>query len=125
VHGTMTAWRRLSRDIDLLRIDLAASEHLAEMRKLPIPVEADGIAVGVVQWIHVDLADDVAFSNHPEDCSDGGWLQVLHIFPQPIPVIAGEHLDVMVGHDRTSLIVMPALDALNDKARVERNGRLA
>jgi tetratricopeptide (TPR) repeat protein len=107
VHGTMTSWRRLSRDIDLLRIDLSAREHFAEIRTLSIPVEEDGIAVGVVQWMNVDLAEGVSFSNHPNDYSDGGWLQVLHIFPQPISVTAGRPLDVMVGHDRSSLIVMP------------------
>lgn len=105
-YGTMTSWRRLSRDIDLLRLDLSAKEHVAEIRKLPIPVLKDGVAAGVVQWMNVDLADGVAFSNHPDDYSDGGWLQVLHTFPQPIPVRAGEPLDVMVGHDRSSLIVM-------------------
>jgi predicted RNA methylase len=108
VHGTMTSWRRLSTDIDLLRIDLSAREYFADIRRLPIRVLKDGVAVGIVQWLNVDLADDVAFSNHPDDNSDGGWLQVLHTFPQPIPVSAGEQLDVMVGHDRTSLIVMPA-----------------
>jgi hypothetical protein len=102
----MTSWRRLSGDIDLLRIDLSAREHVAEIRKLSIPVEEDGMAVGVIQWMNVDLADGVAFSNHPNDYADGGWLQVLHAFPDPIPVTAGEHLDVMVGHDRNSLIVM-------------------
>jgi Ribosomal protein L11 methyltransferase (PrmA)/Tetratricopeptide repeat len=107
VHGTMTAWRRLSPDIDLLRIDLTAREHTAEIRKLSIPVEADGVAVGVVQWMHVDLAEGVAFSNHPNDYTDGGWLQVLHAFPRPIPVTAGKPIDVMVGHDRSSLMVMP------------------
>jgi predicted RNA methylase len=107
VHGTMTSWRRLSSDIDLLRIDLSAKEHVAEIRKLSIPVEHDGKAVGIVQWINVDLADGVGFSNHPDDYSDGGWLQVLHTFPQPISVTAGKHLDIMVGHDRSSLIVMP------------------
>jgi type II protein arginine methyltransferase len=110
VHGTMTSWRRLSEDIDLLRIDLSAREHLAEIRKLPIPVLEDGVAVGIVQWMNLDLADGVAFSNHPDDYSDGGWLQVLHTFPRPIRVSAGERLDVMVGHDRNSLIVMPAPD---------------
>ncbi len=35
VHGTMTSWRRLSRDVDLLRIDLTSAKHGAEMRKLP------------------------------------------------------------------------------------------
>jgi type II protein arginine methyltransferase len=117
VHGTMTSWRRLSGDVDLLRIDLSAREHPAEIRKLPVPVEEDGVAVGVVQWMNVDLADGVAFSNHPDDYSDGGWLQVLHTFPQPIAVSAGELLDLMVGHDRTSLIVMPAPGAPKDELR--------
>ena len=108
VHGTMTSWRRLSGDIDLLRIDLSAREHVAEIRRQPIKVVKDGVAVGIVQWMNIDLADDLAFSNHPDAQSDGGWLQVLHTFPQPIPVRAGEQLDVMVGHDRSSLIVMPA-----------------
>jgi predicted RNA methylase/Tfp pilus assembly protein PilF len=111
VHGTMTSWRRLSGDIDLLRIDLSAREHLADIRKLPVPVREDGVAVGIVQWMNVELAEGVAFSNHPDEQSNGGWLQVLHTFPRPIPVRAGEQLDLMVGHDRQSLIVMPASTA--------------
>ncbi len=111
VHGTMTSWRRLSPDVDLLRIDLTAREHGAEIRKLPIPVLKDGIAVGIVQWMNLDVAEGVGFSNHPDENSDGGWLQVLHTFPQPISVAAGGQLDMMVGHDRTSLIVMPAASA--------------
>lgn len=79
--------------------------HLDEM---PIKVAKNRGAVGIVQWMSVDLADRVAFSNHPDAQSDGGWPQVLHTFPQPIPVSAGEQLDVMVGHDRRSLIVTPA-----------------
>ena len=65
----------------------------------------DGIAIGIVQWINVDLADGVTFSNHPSEYSGGGWLQILHTFPQPVAVSAGSQLDVMVGNDRTSLIV--------------------
>jgi len=117
VHGTMTSWRRLSGDVDLLRIDLSAREHVSVIRQLPVPVLEDGVAVGIVQWMNVDLADGVAFSNHPDDHSDGGWLQVLHTFPQPIPVSAGEQLDVMVGHDRNSLIVMPAPKATRSEPR--------
>lgn len=66
----------------------------------------------------VDLADRVAFSNHPDAQSDGGWPQVLHTFPQPIPVSAGEQLDVMVGHDRRSLIVTPAPGAPRQEERL-------
>lgn len=125
VHGRMTSWRRLSEDIDLLRIDLVAREHPAEIRRCAIAVEQDGIAVGIVQWMNVDLADGVAFSNQPDDDSDnsdGGWLQVLHTFAHPIPVAAGEHLEVLVGHDRSSLIVMPAPDPLGGQVSAALTG---
>ena len=126
VHGSMTSWRRLSKDIELLRIDLSAKQHPPDIRSCPVVVERDGVAAGVVQWMNIDLADGVTFSNHPDETSDGGWLQVLHSFPQPIFVTAGEHLDMMVGHDRNSLIMMPPHDPAGrrmNKAGLRASGR--
>lgn len=108
VHGTMTSWRRLSADFDLVRLDLTAKAHAGELRIVSVPVLEDGDAVGIVQWMSVDLADGIEFNNHPDSYADGGWLQVLHPFPQPVAVSAGEKLDLVVGHDRSSLIIIPA-----------------
>jgi predicted RNA methylase len=108
VHGTMTSWRRLSDDFDLVRIDLAARKHQAAMRKLTIQVRESGDAAGVVQWIELDLAEGVTFSNHPDSYFDGGWLQVLHTFPRSIPVTKGQQLELTVGHDRISLVILPS-----------------
>ena len=69
---------------------------------------SDGTAVGIMQWIRVDVADGVEFSNPPDDYSDGGWLQVVHTFSRPICVRAGDQFELLAGHDRTSLILMPA-----------------
>jgi type II protein arginine methyltransferase len=107
IHGTMTDWRRLSADVELVRIDLTEKRHESDLHLLSIPVLADGVATGIVQWMHVDLAEGVAFDNHPDGYTDGGWLQVLHNFPHPIQVRAGETLDLAVGHDRATLIVQP------------------
>jgi type II protein arginine methyltransferase len=107
IHGTMTDWRRLSADVELVRVDLTAKRHESGLTRLSIPVLADGVATGIVQWMHVDLAEGISFDNHPDGYTDGGWLQVLHNFPQPIQVRAGETLDVAVGHDRITLIVQP------------------
>ncbi|MET0361027.1 MAG: tetratricopeptide repeat protein [Sphingobium sp.] len=107
IHGTMTDWRRLSDDVELLRVDLTGRQHPSALHLLSIPVQADGVATGIVQWMHVDLAEGITFDNHPDGYSDGGWLQVLHSFPQPIRVRAGETLDLAVGHDRITLIVQP------------------
>jgi type II protein arginine methyltransferase len=103
----MTTWQRLSNDFELVRLDLRSKRHDASLHHLSVPVTADGVAMGIVQWMHLELADGVFFDNHPDGYTDGGWLQVLHSFPQPIEVTAGQTLDLAVGHDRATLIVMP------------------
>jgi type II protein arginine methyltransferase len=108
VHGIMTSWRRLSDDFDLVRIDLTERKHQAVIQERAITVREDGQAVGVVQWINLDLAEGISFSNHPDRYFDGGWLQVLHTFPRPVRVVKGQELVLTVGHDRISLIVLPS-----------------
>jgi len=107
IHGTQTPWRRLSNDHDLIHIDLSARRNEGRHQSLTIPVTADGVAVGVLQWIHVDLAEGIEFANPPDAYSDGGWLQVVHTFAKPMTVRAGDVFNLRVGHDRTSLIFMP------------------
>lgn len=108
VHGTMTEWKRLSRDIDLQVIDLTGTIHSEDYRVIDIPVVSSGMAAGMVQWLKIDLAEGIEFENHPDDYSDGGWLQILHPFQTPVPVEEGSVFKVIVGHDRSSLIVMAA-----------------
>lgn len=107
IHGTMTDWKRLSQDVELVHIDLTTKRHKSDLKMLEIEVTADGTAAGIVQWMHVDLAEGISFDNHPGTYSDGGWLQVLHSFPEPIAVRAGDVLNLAVGHDRVTLIVRP------------------
>lgn len=107
IHGTMTDWKRLSADVELVHIDLSRTQHASDLHLLEIDVLEDGIASGIVQWMHVDLADGISFDNHPDGYTDGGWLQMLHNFPEPIAVHAGDVLNVAVGHDRVTLIVRP------------------
>jgi predicted RNA methylase len=108
VHGIMTSWRRLTDDFDLVRIDLTATRHFPFMHRLALPVKENGVAAGVVQWIKLDLTEGVTFSNHPDGYFDGGWLQVLHTFPQAVPVTRGQPLMLTVGHDHLSLVIMPS-----------------
>ena len=107
IHGTMTDWNRLSGDVELVHIDLTRAHHPNDLQLLQIDVLNSGIATGIVQWMQLDLADGIAFDNHPDGYSDGGWLQVLHTFPEPIDVRAGDVLNVAVGHDRVTLVVRP------------------
>ena len=107
IHGTMTDWKRLSHDVELLRIDLAAKSHPSDVQLLSIRVTESGVAAGIVQWMQVDLAEGITFDNHPDGYTDGGWLQVLHTFPEPLEVEAGDVVHLAVGHDRMTLIIRP------------------
>jgi type II protein arginine methyltransferase len=111
IHGTMTEWQRLSDDLELVRLDLTRKKHDATLARLSMDVTASGRAIGIVQWMRIDLWDGVSFDNHPDLYTDGGWLQVLHSFPEPIDVVAGQTLDIAVGHDRITLILMPLVEA--------------
>jgi type II protein arginine methyltransferase len=102
----------LSDDFDLVRIDLTKNKHQAVIQERAVTVREHGQAVGVIQWINLDLADGISFSNHPDQYFEGGWLQVLHTFPRPIPVVKGQQLDLTVGHDRGSLIMLPSSQSL-------------
>lgn len=107
IHGTMTGWTRLSDDLELVRLDLTQKKHDASLARLRVSVTTSGRAIGIVQWMHIDLWEGVSFDNHPERYSDGGWLQILHSFPEPVDVEAGETFDIAVGHDRITLILLP------------------
>lgn len=123
IHGTMTDWERLSADLELVHIDLTKGAHSSVLDVLEIAVTKDGTATGIVQWMHVDMAQGITFDNHPDTYTDGGWLQVLHNFPQPIKVRAGDVLHLAVGHDRVTLIMYPL--KVEEAARYAQGAQVA
>jgi type II protein arginine methyltransferase len=106
VDGLSPPWQRLSEDFDLVEIDLHQRLHAPVIETRLLPVTGDGIAVGLLQWLRLDLGGDIRFANSPEQGSPGGWRQILHSFERPVAVKAGQSLQVAIGHERSSLIVV-------------------
>lgn len=107
ILGFSPPWVRLSGDHDLVQFDLTAPTHSPSLARLPVRATTDGLAVGIVQWMRVDLDEQTVFTNPSETTAGGGWQQVLHTFPRPIRVAAGETVEIAAGHDRAGLILMP------------------
>lgn len=72
-----------------------------------LPVTAAGDALGIVPWLTIDLGFGSTFSNHPEYDEEGGWLPVFHPFPKPLMLAVGDVVELIVGHDSTSIVVKP------------------
>ncbi|HTY65854.1 MAG TPA: tetratricopeptide repeat protein [Alphaproteobacteria bacterium] len=107
IIGFSPPWTRLSADHDLVTFDLTATAHPPVLERRPLRASADGVAVGIVQWMRVELDAETTFTNPPETTTAGGWQQVLHTFPRPIRVAAGQSVEILAGHDRAGLVLLP------------------
>jgi tetratricopeptide (TPR) repeat protein len=108
ILGASTPWARLSADHDLVHIDLMQPANPPAVTRLPLQASADGLAVGIIQWMRIALDAETVFANPPEQEIGGGWQQVLHTFTTPVRVARGETVEILAGHDRANLILMPA-----------------
>ncbi len=108
VYGEEPAWRRLSADFEMVRFDLTHAHHAPFAQERDIEVAEDGLAVGVLQWMAVDLDEETRFSTAPEGPQSRGWAQIVHTFERPLHVRRGQSVRLTLGHDRDSLVVWPA-----------------
>lgn len=108
VYGDEPRWERLSADFDMVRFDLTERDHPPFVAPREITATAAGVAVGVLQWMAVDLDAQTQFDTRPEGPQSRGWAQIVHTFPHPVHVSPGQRVGLLLGHDRDSLVVWPA-----------------
>lgn len=100
-------WTSLSDPIELAGFDLQndATFPEASWRRM-VRATRDGRCCGVLQWIRIDFDGRNRYDNGPERTMPAsGWQQVLHVFPSPLHVKAGQIVDLTVAHDRRQLWV--------------------
>ncbi|MCU0371247.1 MAG: hypothetical protein MUC31_07525, partial [Bacteroidales bacterium] len=71
-----------------------------------IPIEESGVADGFLQWIRLEFAEDIIYENIPPEWSV--WAQLIHVFPEGIPVKAGDVFKIVVSHDRRNIGIWAA-----------------
>ena len=97
----------LSNDTELMRFDLREASFPMASRRVNIEVKKPGIALGVVQWIKLDLDAQTQYENRPSAGApfNGHWTHVVYRFPKPITVAPGDLVPLVVRHYRTQITV--------------------
>jgi type II protein arginine methyltransferase len=96
-------WTRLSADLAPFRFDFQ-NRRLPEARtRLEVPVTAAGRAVGVAQWISLDLDAETVLANTPGGGFQSGWTHVVHAFDAPVDLEAGQVVVLEAEHNRLSV----------------------
>jgi type II protein arginine methyltransferase len=97
----------LSNDVELMRFDFRQKQFPAGEIRLAVRATAGGMCAGVVQWIRLELDSATIYENRPSARSDfaGHWSHIVHRFPKPIAVEAGDVLPISFRHDRSQIAI--------------------
>ena len=98
----------LGDDVEVFRFDLRVDGHRPEERRLRLTARRAGTALGLLQWLRLQLDDVETFENRPaEQVTPAAWRQVFHPFPRPVELHEGQALEVWAAHDLLSLAFAP------------------
>ena len=97
----------LSNDAELIRFDLRDASFPMGTRRVNIEVKKPGIALGIAQWIKLELDAHTQYENRPSPSApfNGHWTHVLYRFPKPITVAPGDLIPLKISHYRTQITV--------------------
>jgi protein arginine N-methyltransferase 7 len=96
----------LSEDFEIFRFDLTQHRFAAENRVIEIAATRPGRCCGIVQWLRLELADDLVYENRPGPrVTIDSWGQILYRFAAPIDLMPGDRLRLLAQHDCNVLSV--------------------
>ena len=76
-------------------------------RRVSVKVTRPGVCFGVAQWIRLELDHATRYENRPIPNAppNGHWSHVVYRFPKPLPVQAGDVVELLVRSYRTQITV--------------------
>jgi len=74
-----------------------------EHRNINVPVRKAGRCCGIIQWIKLEMDDNVVFENHPsENNPSSGWQHCVYLFHEAIEVMPGQIAVISAAHNRNT-----------------------
>ena len=92
---------------DLFRFDFQHAREFPEARATVRAEAAGGRVNGIVQWIRLELDDDVAYENAPGERTRSHWPAIFHPFDAAIEPRAGAGFAIHGWHDERRLLIWP------------------
>jgi len=100
--------RLLGESTEVFSFNLAQDSLEDRDTVIRLPARERGTAHGVVMWFSLELGDGIEVSNCPA-AGPGHWMQAVQCFERPIHLRAGEEVDLRIGIEDYSHIVIEIL----------------
>ena len=96
----------LSEDFEVFRFDLTRPSIPSEKRVIDVSAVRSGRCFGLVQWLRIDLIDELAYENRPGPSTPiNGWGHMLYRFSAPIELRPGDRIRLVAQHNRDTLLI--------------------
>jgi Flp pilus assembly protein TadD len=96
----------LSDDFEIFRFDLTEPRFAAAERIIEVSARRAGRCFGVVQWLRLELGDDITYENRPRPGPTiDSWGHMLHSFSRPVALDVGERLRLLAAHNRQHFLI--------------------
>ena len=102
VAGNHLAIALLTDDIEAFRFDFEKDSFFPCGEKtLRVPVKTPGRCLGIIQWIRLEMGEDLVFENHPSGKAQAtSWHYCVSLLPSPVDLRENQISIVAAAHDR-------------------------
>jgi hypothetical protein len=112
----------LSEDFEVFRFDLTQPSIPAEKRVIDAVAVSSGRCFGLVQWLRIDLFDELAYENRPDPRTPiNSWGHILYRFSAPIELRPGDRVRLVAQHNRDTLLIWDQTDSATRTPRVSNS----
>lgn len=105
VHRSDLNIELLTDDTSSFSFDFVKTDRFPpeETMVIDVPVRKGGRCCGIIQWIKLEMDDEVIFENHPSIKNPSmGWQYCVYIFPKAIDILPGQVAIISATHNRNS-----------------------
>ena len=74
-----------------------------EVRTLELKLQRTGKCFGIIQWVLLQLVDEIIFENHPvKQVAESAWHPMFYPFYKPLNLTKNQVIQIQATHNRTS-----------------------
>lgn len=104
IDQQMNSVELLTDDVIAFQFDFQERNQFPrEVKTLELQVRKPGKCFGIIQWVSLQLVDDIIFENHPiKQIAESAWHPMFYPFYKPLNFMKDQVIQIQATHNRTS-----------------------
>ena len=104
IDQQMNSIELLTDDVIAFQFDFQEQNQFPrEVKTLELRVRKSGKCFGIIQWVSLQLVDEIIFENHPvRQIAESAWYPMFYPFYKPLNFLKNQVIQIQATHNRTS-----------------------